>query len=86
MGATWREVRGEGLCCEVFDAGVKEGGVTHHSCATEGISRARYSVLRRLRVLNTDVVGSKRCLRTCATNVFEIDKSAQVNLEFVKIP
>ena len=48
MGATWREEGGEGLCCEVFDAGMKEGGVTHHSCAIEGISRARYSVSRRL--------------------------------------
>lgn len=40
----------------------KEGRVTHHSCATEGIMRARYSVSRRSRVPNADMVGSKRCL------------------------
>ena len=40
----------------------KKKKVTHHSCATEGIRWARYSVSRRSRVLNTDVVESGSCL------------------------
>ena len=47
----------------MFAAGVEEEKkATHHSCATEGMTRARYSVSRRSRVLNTDVVESGRCL------------------------
>ena len=57
-----REVKEDGTLCVMFVLKWKEEGVTHHSCATEGTSRARYSVSRRSRVLNTDVVESERCL------------------------